>query len=171
MVIRTVIGSAMLALSLGAQAAPVFMSSDWAAAACAAWNGNEQLVAGLGGDWIKNDAGRGYKAIHIYRDECASGPRVELTIQRNGDRAECSYGGAVQHSELNGDVDYLMHATDDHWVCMGKGEWGCGPMGAMATGKLKFEGPKMEAMSVMGPFEGFLLLTGAVDSDRGSCPN
>jgi putative sterol carrier protein len=43
-------------------------------------------------------------------------------------------------------------------------------MGAMATGKLKFKGPKMEAMGVMGPFASFLELTGKVPSDRTACP-
>ena len=35
---------------------------------------------------------------------------------------------------------------------MGEGAFGCGAMGAMTTGKLKFSGPKMETMGVMGPF-------------------
>jgi putative sterol carrier protein len=43
-------------------------------------------------------------------------------------------------------------------------------MGAMMTGKLKFEGPKMEAMGVMGPFDSFLILTGKVPGDKASCP-
>jgi putative sterol carrier protein len=53
---------------------------------------------------------------------------------------------------------------------MGEGKFGCGAMGAMMTGKLKFEGPKMEAMGVMGPFDSFLLLTGKVPGDKASCP-
>ena len=39
------------------------------------------------------------------------------------------------------------------------------------TGKLKFKGPKMEAMGVMGPFDGFLALTGKVVGDKASCPS
>ncbi|MCB1858223.1 MAG: SCP2 sterol-binding domain-containing protein [Gammaproteobacteria bacterium] len=170
---KIICGGMWVALIVAASntwAAPVFMSEEWAAEACNAWNENPKLVTGLAGKWIGNDAGRGYKVIHIYRSDCDTTRRVELTITDSEGGAHCSYGGTVQHNALNGDVDYLMYANDQDWVCMGKGDWGCGPMGAMATGKLKFEGPKMEAMSVMGPFEDFLLLTGSLDSDRNSCP-
>jgi putative sterol carrier protein len=40
----------------------------------------------------------------------------------------------------------------------------------MMTGKLKFQGPKGEAMGVMGPFDGFLTMTGKVAGDKASCP-
>jgi len=40
----------------------------------------------------------------------------------------------------------------------------------MMSGKLQFEGPKMEAANVMGPFGEFLLLTGAVPSNMNTCP-
>jgi putative sterol carrier protein len=42
-------------------------------------------------------------------------------------------------------------------------------MRAMMFNRLKFEGPKMEAMSVMGPFEQFLLMPGKIAGDD-SCP-
>jgi putative sterol carrier protein len=71
---------------------------------------------------------------------------------------------------MNLGVDYLMHATDKNWNCMGRGSWGCGAMGAMMSGKLKFSGPKMEAMKVMTPFEGFLKLAGKVPGNQGACP-
>ncbi len=161
---------ALFVVSLSASAAPVFMSEQWAVDACDAWNKNAKLTSGLGGDWIGNDADRGYKVIQIYRIDCADSARVELTIVAEGSDAKCSYGGAVKHTELNEDVDYLMYATDEDWVCMGEDKWGCGAMGAMATGKLKFDGPKGEAMSVMGPFGGFLVMTGQVPSDLNSCP-
>jgi len=67
-------------------------------------------------------------------------------------------------------VDYVMNATDEDWTCMGEGKFGCGAMGAMMTGKLEFEGPKVEAMSVVGPFDSFLQLTGKVAGDKSSCP-
>ena len=160
----------LVAASAAVQAAPTFMSPEWAAEACRAWNQDKRLTEGLAGDWIENDAGRGYKVIQIYRSDCGDDKKVELTISNDNGQAKCTYGGAVSHQDLNSDVDYLMYATDEDWVCMGEGSWGCGPMGAMATGKLKFDGPKMEAMSVMGPFEGFLLLTGKVPADRKACP-
>ena len=167
---KTTLMLSLLAFSAGSQAAPVFMSADWAAEACKAWNAEPQLTQDLGGGWIGNNAGRGYKVIQIYRVECGEDKKVELTISEQEGKAICTYGGAVEHQEMNSDVDYLMYAEDEDWVCMGEGKWGCGPMGAMATGKLKFNGPKWEAMKVMGPFEGFLLLTGKVPSDRKTCP-
>ncbi|MBF0278708.1 MAG: SCP2 sterol-binding domain-containing protein [SAR324 cluster bacterium] len=146
------------------------MSSEWADAVCKAWNENKTLVNELAGDWMKNNGKRGYKVIHLYRSDCADSPRVELTITEKPGEASCGYGGSIKHQDLNSDMDYVMYATDEDWQCMGDGVWGCGPMGAMATGKLNFEGPQFEAMSVMGPFEEFLLLTGKVNADRDSCP-
>ena len=61
-----------------------------------------------------------------------------------------------------------MHATTAHWGEMGRGQYG--PMRAMMFGALRFSGPKMEAMGVMGPFEQFLLLVGKVAGDTAACP-
>jgi putative sterol carrier protein len=162
----------VLALTFSATAqSATFMDASWASQLCSAWNGSAELTGGLGGDaWAANDAGRGYKVIQIYRTECKDGSKVELELTDKGGKAHCVYGGAVKHASLNYDVDYLMHASDDDWTCMGKGSFGCGAMGAMMTGKLKFKGPKGEAMGVMGPFDKFLLLTGKVPGDKSSCP-
>lgn len=152
--------------SLTAQSA-VFMSDAWAEQTCAAWNKNATLTSELG-DWAKNDDGRGFKTIQMYRDKCGLGSKVELKIESKDGKAICTYGGAVTNASPDYGVDYLMHATDENWACMGKGE--CKAMGAMMTGKLKFSGPKMEAMGVMGPFNEFLALTGTVGGEMGSCP-
>jgi putative sterol carrier protein len=61
-----------------------------------------------------------------------------------------------------------MSAETARWLEMGRGEYG--PMRAMMFGRLAFVGPKMEAMSNMGPFESFLLLVGKVPGDTSSCP-
>jgi putative sterol carrier protein len=157
-------------VSASSQAA-TFMDADWASQFCKAWNANATLTKGLGGDaWAKNDAGRGYKTIQIYRDKCGEQGKVELEITNKDGKAMCTYGGAVKHDKPNYSVDYLMHATDEDWACMGEGKFGCGAMGAMTTGKLKFQGPKMEAMGVMGPFDGFLTMTGKVPGDKAACP-
>ena len=159
-----------LAMSAGANAA-TFMDAEWAAGMCSAWNKSADLTGGLGGDaWAANDAGRGYKVIHLYREKCGEGSKVELEISNDGGKAKCVYGGAVKHAELDYDVDYLMYATDDDWTCMGEGKFGCGAMGAMMTGKLNFKGPKAEAMGVMGPFDAFLVSTGKVPGDKSGCP-
>jgi putative sterol carrier protein len=162
----------LLALGLTAQAqAATFMDADWANAACAAWNKSPALTTGLAGSaWAANNAGRGYKVIQLYRTKCGEASRVELQISDKDGKALCTYGGKVKVASLNADVDYMMNATDDDWDCMGKGSFGCGAMGAMMTGKLKFKGPKGEAMGVMGPFDSFLQLTGKVPGDKTSCP-
>jgi putative sterol carrier protein len=154
----------------GAASAATFMDAAWASAACTAWNGTS-LTSELGGkSWAANDAGRGYKIIQLYRTKCGEATKVELEIANKDGKAQCARGGAVKHPTLDPKVDYLMNATDEDWACMGKGSFGCGAMGAMMTGKLKFKGPKGEAMGVMGPFDGFLLLTGKVPGDTAACP-
>ena len=70
----------------------------------------------------------------------------------------------------NDAVDCLIDGTDEDWTCMGEGQFGCGAMGAMMTGKLKFQGPKGKAMGVMGPFDSFLTMTGKVPGDKAACP-
>ena len=143
------------------------MSDAWAKQACDAWNNNSALTSELA-DWATNDDGRGFKTIQMYRDKCGLGSKVELKITNKDGKAICTYGGAVTNTDPDYGVDYLMHATDENWTCMGSGD--CKAMGSMMTGKLKFSGPKMEAMGVMGPFNEFLALTGSVGGDKSSCP-
>ncbi len=69
---------------------------------------------------------------------------------------------------LNKKSDYLMWAKTRRWQVMGTGKYG--PMRAMMLFRLKFQGPKWEAMQHMGPFRNFLLLTGKVPGDTASCP-
>ncbi len=153
-------------VSLSAQAAPM-MSADWAVQACQAWNSNPALTEELAEKWIKNDKGRGYKVLHLYRTECGEESKVELTISAKNGKSLCTYGGPIQHTTLDSGSDYLMHAETKRWKEMGAGEYG--PMRAMTFGRLKFEGPKVEAMRVMGPFEQFLLIPGKVPGDD-ACP-
>lgn len=153
-------------LSLSAQATSL-MSADWAAQACQAWNKNPVLTDELAEKWIKNDGGRGYKIIHMYRTDCGENTKVEMKIVPQGGKAMCAYGGRVQNTNLNMDMDYVMHAETKRWREMGAGEYG--PMRAMMFGRLKFDGPKPEAMRVMGPFEQFLLMPGKVPGDD-NCP-
>jgi len=152
---RLILGLAGLAGMAAAHAAqPVTMMSDeWAAQACAQWNATPALVDELGGSWVRNDGGKGFKLIHLYRSECGEATRRELRIAAR---------------KLDTGVDYVMHATTAHWGEMGRGQYG--PMRAMMFGALRFSGPKMEAMGVMGPFEQFLLLVGKVAGDTAACP-
>jgi putative sterol carrier protein len=159
--------AALTFVATAAHAAPPMMSVEWTAQACDAWNKDATLTDGLGDKWIKNDAGRGYKIIKLYRTECGEATQTELKIVPKDGKAICVYGGAVQTPTMNYDVDYTMHATTERWDEMGAGEYG--PMKAMMFGRLKFTGPKMEAMSVMGPFEAFLRLPGKIPGDK-ACP-
>lgn len=155
-----------------------FMDAAWAKQACAAWNADPVLTTqlmempeegGNGYSWVSNDAGRGYKLVQMYRTQCGEASKIQLNIAAQGNQARCVYGGAPDGKAMNFNVDYLMHANDKDWTCMGTGSFGCGAMGAMMTGKLKFQGPKMEAMKVMSPFESFLQLTGKVAANKGDC--
>lgn len=162
----------MLSVGLIASAsianASVLFSNEWAAQACDLWNKDTSLTTGLVDKWIKNDNQRGHKVIHLYRTDCGASYMSEMRIALKDGKAMCVYGGAVQ-SKLDYEVDYLMHGDTPRWIEMGAGEYG--PMKAMMFGRLKFQGPKMEAMSVMGPFASFLQLTGKVPgTDTTSCP-
>lgn len=164
------------AFAIPAQASE-FMDEAWAKAACDAWNQDATLTTELvqitgednGYQWIANDKGRGYKLVQMYRTDCGADSKVQLTISLKDGKAMCTYGGKPDGKAMDFGVDYLMHAQDANWTCMGEGRWGCGAMGAMMSGKLKFTGPKMEAMAVMAPFESFLRLTGKVAGTKTPC--
>ena len=147
---------------------PVLMSAPWTAAICDAWNGTEKLTQGLA-KWIENDLDRGYKIIQIYRLDCEDSPHVELRLAPDeAGEVRCTYGGAIEDDSLDLDADYIMFAKTHRWLEMGDGAYG--PMKGMFTGRLKFKGPKWEAMHNMGPFTSFLVLTGSIESDSEACP-
>ncbi len=151
-----------------AGAATGLMTADWAREACTAWNADATLTVKLHeSGWATNDKKRGYKVLQVYRADCKDSPRVELRIAPREGKALCVAGGPAA-AALDLDVDYAMNAETRHWIEMGRGEYG--PMKAMMFGRLSFEGPMMEAMGNMGPFESFLLLVGKVPGDPGSCP-
>ncbi len=150
-------------------AKPVFMSAEWAALACDAWNRDPVLTDKLvESGWTDNDGKRGFKVMQIYRTDCPTSPRVEMRVSKKDGKALCVYGGKVETAKLDTGMDYVMHAESKRWQEMGAGEYG--PMRAMMFGRLKFDGPMMEAMGNMGPFANFLLIGGKVDSDRSTCP-
>ncbi len=144
----------------------VFMSEPWAELACEAWN-QDDLLTGELSKWIKNDLDRGYKVIQIYRMDCEDSPRVELRLEAVEGKTQCTFGGLAK-SELEPKADYLMFAQTHRWEEMGAGKYG--PMKGMMFRRLRFQGPKMEAMGNMAPFKNFLLLTGEIPSDMSTCP-
>lgn len=162
---------AVLPLAAGSAVAgnAPLMSKDWAAATCDAWNTNDTLKAGLGeSGWAANNGDRDHKIMRIHRSDCDGAAKVELHIALEEGQARCTFGGLATGDELVRGVDYAMWATSSRWQEMGRGDYGA--MKAMLTGRLKFDGPKGEAMSNMKPFGAFLRLVGAVDSDAQVCP-
>jgi putative sterol carrier protein len=169
-VLKIAFAAALLcvAAAAAAQGEPLLMSAPWAKLACEAWNAEPALTDKLAASgWAGNNAGRGYKVIRIYRSDCAQSPRVELRIAAQDGKARCSYGGAAGTAKLDASADYVMHAETARWQEMGRGEYG--PMRAMMFSRLQFEGPMLEAMRNMGPFESFLLLVGKVPG-AAACP-
>ena len=170
---------AVLLITTSPVLADVYMDAAWAQKACDAWNKNATLtkqLAGMSSDddegynWVANNNGRGYKLIQMYRTDCGVKSKIQLTIQEKDGKAMCTQAGKPDGKNMIAKYDYLMHATDANWECMGKASFGCGAMGAMMSGKLKFTGPKGEAMRVMGPFGAFLKVAGAIAGDKESCP-
>lgn len=150
-------------------AAPVLMSADWGKDACVAWNADPVLTDKLvESGWIKNDNGRGFKVMQLYRSDCGAAATTEMRVALKDGKALCVYGGAPETTKLDGGTDYVMSAETARWIEMGNGEYG--PMRAMMFGRLGFEGPKLEAMGNMGPFANFLLLVGKVQSESTACP-
>ena len=45
------------------------------------------------------------------------------TVYKIGAKHQLTYGGKPDDKKMNMDVDYLMHASDKDWACMGKGSW------------------------------------------------
>lgn len=166
----SLLAGALVVLAQAATAQPVTaMSPPWAQSICAAWNADDTLTGKLvESGWIKNDGGRGYKAMQIWRADCANSEHVEMRIALKDEKAQCVFGGAAGPQPLSHDADYQMWAQTAQWREMGAGEYG--PMRAMMFGRLQFEGPKLEAMGNMGPFEHFLLLVGKVPGEWGGCP-
>lgn len=146
-----------------ATASTPYMSAEWATQACQGWNASPQLSNDLGAKWIKNDKGRGYKIIHMFRTDCGVDSKVEMKIVSQGGKAQCASAGPVANARLDYDVDYQMHATTKDWKS------GMNPATAMMFGNLKFDGPKLEAMSVMGPFQAFMTLASKVPGEA-ACP-
>lgn len=167
----TVVALSLSLLMFGSavRAEVVMMSSEWAQQACETWNETPVLTDELmKSGWVANDSDRGHKVIQLYRTECGADSRVEIRIGAQGDKAICVYGGKTETTQLVSKSDYLMHAKTTRWQQMGQGKYG--PMKAMLLRRLKFKGPKWEAMKNMGPFKSFLLLTGTVGGDASSCP-
>ena len=146
----------------------VYMSVPYIKKFCDSWNEDELLTVGLAdSEWVDNDGDKGFKIIQLYRRDCPDSDPVEMQFERQGDKAMCVYAGKVENPDLDRSADYEMFADTKRWIEMGNGEYG--PMKGMMFGRLKFKGPKMEAMGNMGPFKNFLLMFGA-PGDTSKCP-
>ena len=145
------------------------MSIEYIKQFCDAWNADELMTKGLAdSEWVDNDGDKGFKIIQLYRNDCPDSPHVEMQFERQDNKAMCVYAGKVENPELDRSADYEMYADTKRWIEIGNGDYG--PMKAMMFGRLKFKGPKIEAMGNMGPFKNFLLLFGKFPSDPTVCP-
>ena len=145
------------------------MSIEYIKQFCDAWNADELMTKGLAdSEWVDNDGDKGFKIIQLYRNDCPDSPHVEMQFERQDNKAMCVYAGKVENPELDRSADYEMFADTKRWIEIGNGDYG--PMKAMMFGRLKFKGPKIEAMGNMGPFKNFLLLFGKFPSDPTVCP-
>lgn len=163
-VLAMVMGLSLAGSTVAFADIPVFMSPAWAQELCTAWNSNATLADKLGGSWIKNNGGKGYKIMEISDSDYKNVPPVQLEISAKDGKALCTYGGAVKVKDLNYDYDYKMWATTHDWHHMGS------PMTAMMFGRLNFKGPKFEAMENMGPFSAFLKLVKEVPGNDKVAP-
>ena len=159
----------VLAATAGAQALPA-MSPSWAEQMCSAWNADGTLTGKrVESGWIKNDGGRGFKSMQIWRSDCPSSAHIEMRIALKDGKAWCVHGGAAgEQQALDRGADYQMWAETARWREMGDGQYG--PMKAMMFKRLEFDGPRLEAMGNMGPFENFLRLVGKVPGNWEGCP-
>ena len=103
---KAVLAGFMFALaSAGSQAARVMMAADWAQGMCKAWNADPELTGKLvESGWAKNDKGRGYKVMQIYRADCDGSARSEWRVTEKGGKAVRVYGGKAE-SKLESDAD------------------------------------------------------------------
>lgn len=164
---KFLISVTVLASAAASQATPL-MSTDWAAAACQEWNKTPTLTDGLVGKvWLGNDAGRGYKIIQMYRNECGAASKVELKIVPQDGKAMCIYGGQPATPNFDAAKDYVMYAPTLTWNEMGAGKYG--PKSGMVFRGFRFDGSMSEAMGVMGAFEAFVLIPGKVPGEA-ECP-
>lgn len=163
-----VLSLAALAGAAGAQE-PRAMSAAWAQQMCSAWNAEPVLTGKLvESGWMKNDGGRGFKAMQVWRSDCADSAHVELRIALKDGQAQCIHGGALGTQAFDRGADYQMWAETVRWREMGEGQYG--PMKAMMFKRLEFDGPRLEAMGNMGPFGSFLRLVGKVPGNWEGCP-
>lgn len=159
----------LVGITTSSYAAPILMSPDWGKSACDAWNTNLTLTNDLAGDaWITNNGGKGYKIAQIYRSDCGDTPSTELRLANQNGKAMCIYGGTVESTHLDKEVDYILFAKTKNWERMGAGK--DGPVKALTFGRLNLTGPKIEAVRNVGAFAAFLKLTGEVKGDTSACP-
>ncbi|HEB71596.1 MAG TPA: sterol-binding protein [Nitrospirae bacterium] len=147
------------------QAGVVMLSEEWGKSACEVWNNDPVLSEGLfESGWAENfREGMDFRIIEIYRKDCPDSPHVQLKFQPEDNKTMCVDSGP----DFNKGYDFLMWASTGNWVKMGEGK--IGPMGGMATGRLRFKGSMWEAMKNMGPFKNFLLLFGKIPADISQC--
>ncbi|MDW8237538.1 MAG: SCP2 sterol-binding domain-containing protein [Aquificaceae bacterium] len=159
---RKAIVITLLVIGIG-KANAIFMDDVYAKMLCDAWNKTPQLVDNLGKSESWSQIAE--RKLFLYREDCPNSKQIQLTIKNEDSKARCVYGGFAKDQRSKD--DFLMYAQTSRWLEMGAKAYG--PMKAMMTNRLKFEGPRGVAMKNMGPFEAFLDLIDQ-QSDSSKCP-
>jgi len=96
---------ALAAVGGAAAAQPVLMSPEWAQAACEAWNRDAVLTDKLvESGWVKNDKGRGYKVMQVFRTDCGASPTAEMRIALKDGKALARDGPRRVRADAGDDV-------------------------------------------------------------------
>src|SRR3569833_2132997 len=83
--------AALAVFATAAHAATPMMSAEWTAQACDAYKKDQVLSGGQVEKWIKNDAGRVYKFIHLYRTDCGEASLSDLMFFPKFGKAFCVF--------------------------------------------------------------------------------
>jgi hypothetical protein len=143
----------MMLDTTSAQSGIKFMSPDFAKKLCNAWNqSNLPSDLGTGGsDWISQGEEEGKQTMVFWVKNCST-PRVQLTVENQGGKAVCTYGGAAQTAS----PDWKIYPPTDKWY---KCATGVNPMWQLMG---NFKGNMGTAMKNMGNFKIFFKVVGGV---------
>ncbi len=150
-----------------AQNTMVFLSSDFAKLVCDAWNQSE-LPQKLGtkdaggNGWILTENKytgeiRNKQVLVMSRRDCASIPKVQLTIENKNGKAICTYGGAL--TETYEKAEWAFAPTTVQWYKFASGVWGYMQMPGIMKG---FRGPMFVARANIDNFGTFWKIVGKV---------
>lgn len=150
-----------------AQNSMIFLSPEFTKLVCDAWNQSElpqklgTKEAG-GNGWIFTENKytgevRNKQVLVMSRRDCASMPKVQLTIENKNGKAICTYGGALTESYEK--AEWAFAPTTVQWYKFASGIWGYMQMPGIMKG---FRGPMFVARANIDNFGTFWKIVGKV---------